>query len=74
MSYIINVCSIKKQFQQPCGGGGGGAGGVTSQYMSSHAPPMSLPCMTTTEPNKECIVPSCAQDDFFNKLENDKLK
>lgn len=54
---------------QSYGGGGGGVG----HYAGGHAPPMSLPCMTTTEQNKEFSVP-CAQDDILNKLESDKLK
>lgn len=60
---MINEYHISLR-SQPYGGG---------QYASSHAPPMSLPCMTTIEQNKECMVP-CVQDDILNKLESDKLK
>lgn len=49
---------------QPYGGG---------QCASSHAPPMSLPCITTSEQNKEFSSPY-TQDDILNKIESDKLK
>lgn len=48
-------------------------GGGSGQYAGGHAPPMSLPCMTTAEQNKEFHIP-CAQDDILNKLDSDKLK
>lgn len=52
-------------FRQPC---------PTSSHLDhGHAPSMSLPCLQVPDLPKEARV-SCAQDEIYNKLENDKLR